>query len=114
MGAETLLRGKIHIGLFAKRKCVNKWALRLNAEGGVLQGAMKRFLFLFLGAVVGFGVTFVVFPLLSDLIVGQVLSDDEMNQNVGLFLITAPLLTVIGALAGGFYQQHRCSKIKGI
>lgn len=73
---------------------------------------MKLFLFSFLGAVMGFGVTLAVFPLLSDLIVGPVLSDDEMNQNVGLFLITAPLLTAIGALAGGFYQQHRCRKLK--
>jgi len=75
---------------------------------------MKRFLFSFLGAVVGFGVTFAVFPLLSDLIVGPVLSDDEMNDNVGLFLITAALLTAIGALAGGLIQRHRRSKIKGI
>jgi len=73
---------------------------------------MKRFLFSFLGAVVGFGVTFPVFPLLSDLIVGPVLSDDEMNHNVGLFLMTSSLLTVIGALAGGCYQQHRCRKRK--
>lgn len=74
---------------------------------------MKLFLFSFLGAVVGFGVTFAVFPLLSDLIVGPVLSDDEMNQNIGLFLITAPFLTAIGALAGAFYQQYRCKKPKG-
>lgn len=66
---------------------------------------MKLFVFSFLGAVVGFGVTFVVFPLLSDLIVGPVLSDDEMNDNVGLFLITAHLLTAIGALAGGLIQR---------
>ncbi|MFK8259938.1 hypothetical protein ACFL9S_19375 [Erwinia sp. AnSW2-5] len=74
---------------------------------------MKRFLFSFLGAVVGFGVAFSVFPQLSDLIVGPVLSDEEMNDNVALFLITATLLTVIGGLAGGFL--HRCwrSKHKG-
>lgn len=75
---------------------------------------MKLFVFSFSGAVVGFGVTFVVFPLLSALIVGPVLSDNDMNDNVGLFLITAPLLTAIGALAGGLIQRHRRSKIKGI
>lgn len=75
---------------------------------------MKLFLLSFLGAVVGFGVTFAVFPLLSDLIVGPVLSDDEMNDNIALFLITALLLTVFGALAGGFYQQHQYKKTKGV
>lgn len=74
---------------------------------------MKLFVFSFIGAVVGFSVTFAVFPLLSDLIVGPVVSDDEMNQNVGLFLITAPVLTAIGALAGGLLQRQRRSKIKG-
>lgn len=73
---------------------------------------MKLLLFSLSGAIVGFGVTFAIFPLLSDLIVGPVLSDDEMNQNVGLFLITASLLTVIGALAGGLFQRQRRSKKK--
>ncbi|BCQ40956.1 hypothetical protein ERHA54_35590 [Erwinia rhapontici] len=73
---------------------------------------MRLFLFSLLGTIVGFGVTFAVFPLLSDLIVGPVVSDEEMNQNVGLFLITAFLLTVIGALAGGLFQRQRRSKKK--
>lgn len=73
----------------------------------VLESQMKIFLFSLLGACVGFALTFAVFPLLSYIFVGTVVSDDEMNKNVGLFLFSAALFVIIGAIAGGLYMHHR-------
>lgn len=71
---------------------------------------MKIFLFSLLGACCGFAVLLLAFPALSRLFVGPVVSDDEMNQNVALFMISAPLSVIAGALIGGFYMRHRLNK----
>lgn len=73
---------------------------------------MKLFLFSLLGAMLGFAVAFAVFPPLSTLLVGPVVSDDHMNENVTLFLILASLLMIAGALMGSFYLQLRINQRK--
>ncbi|AXF75345.1 hypothetical protein ACFFW8_21885 [Erwinia tracheiphila] len=71
---------------------------------------MKIFLFSLLGACCGFAVLLLAFPALSRLFVGPVVSDDEMNQNVLLFLVSAPLFSIAGALICGFYARHYLNK----
>ena len=50
------------------------------------------------------------FPRLALLITGPIVSNDEMNQNVVLFLISTPLSVVIGALIGGVLMRRRLQK----
>ncbi|MFC0141531.1 hypothetical protein ACFFJN_16315 [Erwinia mallotivora] len=71
---------------------------------------MKIFLFSLLGGCGGFALSFLAFPLLSRLFVGPVVSDDEMNQNVMLFLVSVPLFVIVGTLTGGLYMRYYLNK----
>ncbi|WP_455812857.1 hypothetical protein [Pseudomonas graminis] len=63
------------------------------------------------GAILCLAALLAGFRRLALFITGPVLSNDEMNQNVVLFLISAPLSIVTGAIIGGFLMQRRLKKI---
>ncbi|AXF76666.1 hypothetical protein ETR_04566 [Erwinia tracheiphila PSU-1] len=71
---------------------------------------LKIFLAGIAGVATGLILIFILFPHMALFINGPVVSNDQMDQNAILLLISFPSFAALGALMGVLLMRHRLNK----